>query len=129
MQATTHQRINERLSGTPTHLGPGVARVELETLDEMLADRSGLIHGGFIFSLADYAAMLAVNHPNVVLGAAEVRFMKPVVLGDRLVAEGRAGEPEGVKVPVAVEVRRRDEVVFIGTFTCFTPERHVLEPS
>jgi acyl-coenzyme A thioesterase PaaI-like protein len=44
----------------------------------MAADQRGLVHGGFTFGLADYAAMVAVNDPNVVLGAAEVRFLAPV---------------------------------------------------
>jgi acyl-coenzyme A thioesterase PaaI-like protein len=49
----------------------------------MVVDAHGLVHGGFVFGLADYAAMLAVNDPNVVLGAAEARFLKPVRRGDQ----------------------------------------------
>ena len=42
---------------------------------------------GFIFGAADYAAMLAVNQPNVVLGAAETHFLKPSRVGDVLLAQ------------------------------------------
>ncbi len=71
----------------------------------MAADERGLVHGGFVFGLADYAAMLAVNHPNVVLASAEVRFLKPVVVGERLVAEAWVEETDGRKSRVQVEVR------------------------
>jgi uncharacterized protein (TIGR00369 family) len=128
-EPVTHAKVDARFSGRPSHLERGFARVELDVTEEMLADDQGLAHGGFVFSLADHAAMLAVNHPNVVLGAAEVRFHTPVVLGDHLVAEARVGDRSEPKIPVQVDVLRRGEVVFSGQFLCFTPERHVLEPS
>lgn len=95
-------------------------------LPEMAADERGLVHGGFVFGLADYAAMLAVNHPNVVLGSAEVRFLKPVTVGERLVAHATVEETDGRKSRVLVEVRRGEEAVMSGSFRCFTLERHVL---
>ncbi|HEX4954523.1 MAG TPA: hotdog domain-containing protein [Thermoanaerobaculia bacterium] len=108
----------------------GAARVDLTTLPEMGVDEAGLLHGGFVFGLADHAAMLAVNHPNVVLGAAEVRFLMPVRVGETLRAEARLEPNEGTarKQRVRVSVFRTDEEVFHGVFTCFVLERHVLAP-
>jgi acyl-coenzyme A thioesterase PaaI-like protein len=122
----THLAIDRRLCGAPVSLAPGAATVALQTLPEMAADDSGLVHGGFIFGLADHAAMLAVNEPTVVLAAAEVRFLKPVVVGETLLAEARREGPEGRKSRVGVVVRRGAEEVMVGDLTCFTPERHVL---
>ena len=62
MNINTHHHIDSRLCGTPVELSKGYARVEIDTISAMRADDSGLIHGGFIFGLADYAAMLAVNN-------------------------------------------------------------------
>jgi acyl-coenzyme A thioesterase PaaI-like protein len=45
---------------------------------KMAVNEKGLVHGGFILGLADHAAMLAVNHPDVVLGGAECNFLAPV---------------------------------------------------
>lgn len=128
-EPVTHKQVDTRWSGRPSLLRRDFARVELDVSEEMLADAFGLAHGGFVFSLADHAAMLAVNHPNVVLGAAEVRFHTPIVLGDHLEAEARVADRSEPKIPVEVNVLRRGEVVFSGVFLCFTPERHVLEPS
>jgi uncharacterized protein (TIGR00369 family) len=128
--ARTHLAIDPRLVGTPLEIADGSAHVVLVMLPEMVADERGLVHGGFVFGLADYAAMLAVNHPNVVLGSSEIRFLKPVVVGERLVAEAvveKTEETAGKKIKVRVAVRRGEEEVLAGSFLCFTPERHVLE--
>eukprot|EP00959_Pyramimonas_sp_CCMP1952_P285538 5970257-Pyramimonas_sp.AAC.2 len=77
--------------------------------------------------MADYAAMLAVNDPNVVLGAAETRFLKPVKTGDELVAHAAVTEEKGKKRTVAVSILRGGEEVFTGTFTCFALPCHVLD--
>lgn len=130
MDLRTHPAIDRRLCGEPLDLGPGTARVAFTGLPEMAADDRGLIHGGFVFGLADYAAMLAVNDPNVVLAGAEVRFLKPVAVGERLVTEARVEETDRRKSRVRVEVFRdgRDgQAVMTGDFRCVTLDRHVLE--
>ncbi len=93
----------------------------------MILDDTGLIHGGFAFGLADFAAMIAVNHPNTVLGGAEVRFIEPVKEGDILIAEANLIKKEGKRIVVDVNVKRESEIVFIGQFICFAPEKHVLD--
>jgi acyl-coenzyme A thioesterase PaaI-like protein len=123
----THLAIDRRLCGQPLETGEGSATVALEALPEMAADERGLVHGGFIFGLADYAAMLAVNDSHVVLGSAEVRFLKPVGVGERLVARATLEETDGRRSRVRVEVLRGGEAVMSGTFLCYTLEHHVLD--
>lgn len=128
MLPATHLAIDRRLVGEPLELGPGTAQVALVTVPEMAADDRGLVHGGFVFGLADYAAMLAVNHPHVVLGGAQTRFLKPVAVGERLLARADVLEASGRKSRVKVEVLRGEETVMTGELTCFTLDRHVLDP-
>jgi uncharacterized protein (TIGR00369 family) len=123
----THQKINPALCGRAVALEKGASQVELTTIEQMGVDDSGLVHGGFVFGLADYAAMIAVNHPNVVLGGAEVRFLKPVRVGERLLAAARVETIEGKKRVVPITVEREGEKVFEGTFSCFVLEHHVLD--
>jgi acyl-coenzyme A thioesterase PaaI-like protein len=123
----THRAIDPRLVGEPVEIAAGRATAALVTLPEMAADDRGLVHGGFVFGLADYAAMLAVNDPNVVLGGAEVRFAKPVRVGEKLAAHAVIEETDGRRSRVRVEVLRDGEAVMAGTFTCFTLDRHVLD--
>jgi uncharacterized protein (TIGR00369 family) len=126
VEIRTHRQIDQSLSGVPVELSQGKAIVKLKTDERMVADEYGLIHGGFIFSLADYASMLAVNEETVVLAKAEVKFLKPVKLGDEVVATAEVKGIEGKKRFVSVEVKRGDEVVFTGEFLCVVPEKHVL---
>ncbi len=126
MLQRTHGAINARLCGVPRELSEGRAVVTLTAVEEMRADEHGLVHGGFVFGLADFAAMLAVGEPNVVLGSAEVRFNAPVVVGDELVARAQEEAPSGKKRLVSVEVLRDGTAVMTGTFTCFVPSSHVL---
>ncbi len=53
MDIATHQEIEQSLCGTALDLGEDFSRVELLTVQCMAADASGLVHGGFVFSLAD----------------------------------------------------------------------------
>ena len=127
MEVKTHRRANPRLVGRPLKLGDGEATVELEALEEMAVDEWGLIHGGFTFGLADYAAMLAVNHPNVVLASAEVRFTAPVRVGDLIRVEARVVEERGEWRRVEVEVSVDDRTVLEGVMDCVVLRRHVLD--
>jgi len=126
MNILTHERIDPELCGRPLEIREGYSRVEFHAAPRMAVDEFQLVHGGFIFGLADYAAMIAVNHPNVVLGSAEVKFLKPVKVEDVLTAEAQTEAVEGKKRPVRVLVRRGEEVVFEGRFTCFVTTQHVL---
>jgi acyl-coenzyme A thioesterase PaaI-like protein len=133
----THQSIDPQLVGRPVELGEGVARAALLTTAAMAADARGLVHGGFVFGLADYAAMLAVNDPNVVLAGADTKFLRPVVVGEELIADARVEGAAGRKRTVAVVVRRgadepgavgsEDRPIFTGTFVAAVLDQHVLD--
>ncbi len=127
MAVRTHGAIRADLCGEVVELQEGMARVRLATTPRMAADDRGLVHGGFVFGLADYAAMLAVNHPNVVLAKAEARFLKPIVVGETLVAEAVVSDREAPKYFVNVEVRRGEDLVLSGELLCYTPDQHVLD--
>lgn len=127
MKANTHLTIDPSLCGAPVFIEDGHALLRLETTAAMAVDAQGLVHGGFPFGLADYAAMLAVNHPNVVLAKAETRFLRPVRAGEVLEAEARTTETKGRKHFVSVTVRSGGQEVLAGTFTCAVLDAHVLD--
>lgn len=128
MKVRTHRAANPRLLGRPiTVRDDAESVVELEASGDMAVDGLGLIHGGFTFGLADYAAMLAVNHPYVVLGSSQVRFLAPVRVGDVMRCRAEVVKREGRRREVAVEVSVGEERVLTGTMTCYVLDRHVLE--
>lgn len=123
----THPNISPSLVGVTTSIDRGTARAELVGTEEMAADGRGLVHGGFTFGLADFAAMCAVNDPNVVLGAATCKFLAPVQVGQTMVARASVDSDSGKKRKVLCEVSVDGRPVFEGEFTCFVLDRHVLD--
>ena len=127
MEQRTHEKVAPHLCGRPVELAVGRARVVLDTHGELAADQRGLVHGGFTFGLADYAAMLAVNEPTVVLASAQVKFLGPVVVGDRAEAEATVERSEGRKRWVKVVVRRDGTPVLEAELFAIVPDTHILD--
>ena len=124
----THKSIDERFSGKPIDLISGKrSLVLLKTQDFMKTDDKGLIHGGFTFSVADYASMIAVDHTNVVLSKADVEFTAPVKVGDTLIAKAHVYRRIKNKYYVKVEVAKDKKIVLVGKFTCIILPYHVLD--
>ena len=125
----THLNVSKKLVGSVVSIQEDSAKVTLEITKEMIVDEYNLIHGGFVFGLADYAAMVAINEPTVVLGKAEVKFIKPVILNDKLTAVATISDnSNGKKITVSVTVTNaKEQLVFEGSFVCFVLEKHILE--
>ncbi|HIP14010.1 MAG TPA: PaaI family thioesterase [Sulfurimonas autotrophica] len=123
----THEKINQNLCGEIVKMEKGYVEVDLFTIPEMLADEVGLIHGGFIFGAADYAAMLAVNERNVVLVASDCQFLSPVKLHDVVHVVAYVRHKEGRKRNVHVKAFVLDIKVFEGEFKTVITEKHVLK--
>ena len=126
MQLNTHLNINTSLCGKVTKLENNYAEVLLHTTQQMTADEQGLVHGGFIFGAADYAAMSVVNDPFVVLGASSSKFIVPVKVGDAVLCKARVVSEKGKKREVEVQAFVDGKLVFEGSFTTFILERHIL---
>jgi len=122
----THLKIDKGLCGRITALEEGKAVVELATTVQMAADDAGLVHGGFIFGAADYAAMAAVNAPTVVLAGSSCKFLAPTRAGETVTFEAAVVEREGRKARVEVTGRSGGTEVFKGEFKTVVTPSHVL---
>ena len=122
----THEKIDTSLCGDIEELKKGYSRVLLMTTESMRADHVGLVHGGFIFSAADFAAMSAVNEKNVVLANSNCQFLAPVRVGDSVMFEAQERQKEGRKRSVYVVGSVLDIKVFEGEFKTVVTDNHVL---
>jgi len=123
----THEEINRGLCGDILKLEEGYVELRLTTTEDMVADSMGLIHGGFVFSAADFAAMAAINERNVVLVASDCQFLSPVKVHDEVMMIARVRHKEGRKRNVHVEGFVFEIKVFEGEFKTVITERHVLK--
>lgn len=123
----THNLISNSLCGEVDYIANGTCKVRLELIEEMRADDMGLIHGGFIFSGADYAAMVAVNERNVVLAASSCQFLSPAKVGDTVIFDAKVRHKDGRKRNVHVTGHILDIKIFEAEFKTVVTERHVLK--
>jgi acyl-coenzyme A thioesterase PaaI-like protein len=127
MEIKTHLSADKSLLGNPVKIIDGkLAIVELAISENMVVDDKGLVHGGFTFGLADYAAMLAINDPNVVIGEAKIKFIAPVKRGDVMIAKALVTCEVKSKRLVNVDVSVENNIVLKGELTCFILRKHVL---
>jgi len=126
MQRNTHLNINTSLCGKVIKLQENYAEVLLHTTQQMSADTQGLVHGGFVFGAADYAAMSAVNDPYVVLGSSSSKFIAPVKVGGVVLCKATVISEKGKKRVVEVEAFVSQKLVYEGSFITFVLDSHVL---
>lgn len=93
-------------------VAPGYARLVLE-IDGAMTNGHGIAHGGVVFLLADTAFAFACNTYDDVTVAqgADISFVEPAHVGDRLVAEAREVVRRGRSGVYDVTVTRDGSVV------------------
>jgi acyl-CoA thioesterase len=93
-------------------VGEGFAVLEMPIREDMV-NGHGIVHGGFVFTLADSAFAFACNSRNQVTVAqgAEIVFVAPAQRGDILVAEARERASYGRNGIYDVTVRRGDDLI------------------
>ena len=126
MELNTHLKLNSELNGKVVELKEGYAKVEQLTTELMVADEKGLVHGGFTFCAADFAAMACVNDPYVVLAKSDSKFLAPIKCGQTVIYEAKMLESEGRKSLVEVIATVDENIVFKGRFNTVTLDSHIL---
>ncbi|HIC10842.1 MAG TPA: PaaI family thioesterase [Campylobacterales bacterium] len=122
----THTEIYEKYSGRVEKVQEGFAEIHLDIVKEMIADEQGLIHSGFIFSGASFAAVVAVNEKYGFVIGSVVNFLAPVRDDDTIIYKAYARQKIGRKRVVDVIGQVGEIKVFIGEFTVVVMEKHIL---
>ncbi|WP_206436365.1 hotdog fold thioesterase [Corynebacterium hylobatis] len=108
----------ERLGIWGTEVGQGQATAHL-TVESDMINGIEVIHGGFVFSLADYAFACAANSvlSRVATVDAQISFLSPARAGEILVAEAVVSFSGGRRIIVDVTVRSGERTIalFRGT--------------
>ena len=78
---------SQRLGIEITDVAPGCATASM-TVREDMANGHGICHGGYVFTVADTAFAFACNtyDDRTVAAGADISFLEPVTVGERLVA-------------------------------------------
>ncbi|AGB41368.1 uncharacterized protein, possibly involved in aromatic compounds catabolism [Halobacteroides halobius DSM 5150] len=97
----------------------------LETVNEMGLEKSNIVRGHHIFAQANSLAAAIIDTDVALTGAAEVRYDRPVSVGERLVAQAKVTDKKENKFHIKVETKIKDEVIFAGEFVIFAVEDEV----
>lgn len=123
----THAKIKGALVGNLTELKKGFSKVIFHTTQEMTVDDFGLIHNGFIFGSAEYAAVASINEENVVVIGCRSKFFAPAKLGDVIEFEAKGRFEEARKREIRVIGKINEIKIFEGIFQAILLEKHILQ--
>jgi acyl-coenzyme A thioesterase PaaI-like protein len=126
IELKTHLLIDKMLCGVVDEVRHGYAKVILATTKEMVVDELNLVHGGFTFGAADFAAMAAVNELNVVLVESTSKFLAPIEVGKTIIFEANTSHNSTRTRDVKVVGMMGEIKVFEGEFKAVILERHPL---
>lgn len=123
----THLKIKSTLAGNLVEISRNSAKVILQTTNDMSVDEFGLVHSGFLFGSAEYAAVAAVNEANVVVIGCRSKFFAPAKVGDMISFEAKGRFEDARKREIKVIGMINEIKVFEGLFQAVILEHHILQ--
>lgn len=84
--------------------------------EDMAFERTGVVRGHFIFAQADSLAIALVDAPVALTGLANIKFKRPVRVGEKLIAKAEVIRRKGNKLVVLVQTWVGADLVFRGKF-------------
>ena len=120
------KKLRSSFTGDIVELEDGYVKTKFEPTDEMVIDDYKLIHNGFIFNAADFAAMVAVNNPYLVIITSNTKFLAPIELGNVVDFEAKVVHKYARKREIKVIGTVSDIKVFEGLFLVVILDQHIL---
>ncbi|UJF35308.1 transcription factor FapR [Paenibacillus hexagrammi] len=90
-----------------------------EIKDEHIFSRTKIARGHHIFSQANSLAVAVINDPIALTASADIRFIRPVKLGEKCISKAYVRSISKGKARVEVFTYVGDEAVFRGNFVIF----------
>jgi acyl-coenzyme A thioesterase PaaI-like protein len=91
----------------------------LEISEDHVFERNQIARGHYLFAQANSLAVAIVNADLVLTHSAEIRFVRPVTLGEKCVAYAKVVQKQPSRFQVDVETKVQDDMVFQGVFDVY----------
>ncbi|NLK07628.1 MAG: transcription factor FapR [Firmicutes bacterium] len=88
----------------------------LETTEDMGFSKTGVIRGHHIFAQANSLAVALIEHPTVLTVSADIRFRRPVYIGETIFSQANVKEVKGNRILIEVVSKVGGKTVFNGNF-------------
>lgn len=95
----------------------------LDIREEHVFTRNQIARGHHLFAQANSLAVAVINDELALTASANIRFLRSVKIGERVIAKAQVQETIEDKTKVKVESFISDELVFTGSFTVFRSDQ------
>lgn len=95
----------------------------LETSSDMVFERTKIIQGHYIYSLAESLAIAVIDAHVALVGVANIKYKTPVYAGSKLLAKAEVKKAKDNKFIVWVRIMEKQLEVFRGKFILVSLEK------
>jgi acyl-coenzyme A thioesterase PaaI-like protein len=95
----------------------------LETDSSMVFEKSKIVRGHYIYSLAESLAIAVIDAQVALVGVANVKYKTPVYAGSKLIAKAEVRKVRGNNYFVWVKIAEKQVEVFRGKFILVSLEK------
>ncbi|NLC67349.1 MAG: fatty acid biosynthesis transcriptional regulator, partial [Clostridiaceae bacterium] len=88
----------------------------LETNESMVFEKTKIVRGHFIYSLAESLAIAVIDAEVALVGVANIKYKIPVYAGNKLIARAEVRQVKGNNYIVWVRIKHKESEVFRGKF-------------
>jgi acyl-coenzyme A thioesterase PaaI-like protein len=108
----------QELIGQLWELELGIRGVSaLDVTMDMIFEKTKIVRGHHIFAQANSLAVALIDAPVALTSSANLRFIRPVYPGERLICTAEVREREGSRIHIEVSTVSAEIPVFTGRFT------------
>ncbi|MBS7530374.1 transcription factor FapR [Hazenella sp. IB182353] len=98
----------------------------IEIMEDHVFERNQIARGHYLFAQANSLAVAIVNSDLALTKSADIRFIRPVKLGEKCLAHAHVVAKKGQHIQINIETKVMDETVFHGVFDVYCLEEDVL---
>ena len=92
----------------------------LEINEHQVFKKTGIARGHYIFAQANSLAVALINQEIALTAKAEIRFIRPVRINERLIAKAKLISTDGDLSDIEVNTYVNNELVFKGLFSIYS---------
>ncbi|QNU65387.1 transcription factor FapR [Ruminiclostridium herbifermentans] len=115
----------KELIGELIDLQLGLSAISLmETNDTMAFEKTRIVRGNYIYSLAETLAIAVIDAQVALVGVANIKYKIPVYSGAKIVAKAEVKKSKGSRFVVWVKIYEKNIEVFRGKFILVTIDKN-----
>lgn len=99
----------------------------METNNSMAFEKTRIVRGHYIYSLAETLAIAVIDAQVALVGVANIKYKIPVYSGAKLIAKAEVKKTKGSRFIVWVKIFEKNIEVFRGKFILVTIDKNIVK--